>query len=86
MLTSEQVDVLRSVPLGEMPNRLRLAFTLTGKKQVDAAEATGIFAPNLSDLVCGNYKTLTVDTARKLADYFGCTIEDLFPAREAVAS
>lgn len=69
-----------------MPNKLRVAFALAGTRQVDAVEATGMFAPNLSDLVCGNYKALTVDTARKLADYFGCAIEDLFPAREAVAS
>lgn len=77
---------LRATPLGDMPNKLRLAFTLSGKKQVDAVEATGIAAPNMSDLVRGDYKNLTLETTRKLADYFGCSIEDLFPSRAAVAS
>ena len=85
-LTPEQLDALRAVPLSTMPNKLRIALALTQQKQVDVALATAIQAPNLSNLVTGGYKTLTVETARKLADHFGCAIEDLFPAREAVAS
>ncbi len=85
-LSTEQLDALRAVPLGAMPNKLRIALALTKAKQVDVADATGIQRPNLSNLVTGDYKTLTVTTAQKLADFFGCQIEDLFPSREVVAS
>ena len=85
-LTAEQRYALKTVPLGDMPNKLRIALTLARAKQFEVAEETGIAAPNLSNLVNGKYSTVTITTARKLAEYFGCHIEDLFPAREAVAS
>lgn len=85
-LTAEQLDALRAVPIGSMPNRLRIALALAKVKQVQVADETGIQPPNLSNLVTGDYKTLTVTTAMKLAEYFGCQIEDLFPSRESVAS
>jgi DNA-binding Xre family transcriptional regulator len=87
-LTPEQLEALRAVPLGAMPNKLRIARALAKVKQVDIAESTGIATPNLSRLFTGDYQTLTIDTAQKLADYFGCQIEDLFPSRKpsAVAS
>jgi DNA-binding Xre family transcriptional regulator len=85
-LTPEQLEALRAVPLGSMPNKLRIALALAKVKQVHVSSETGIATPNLSNLVTGDYKTLTVTTARKLADYFGCQIEDLFPSREEVAS
>lgn len=53
--------------------------------QVAVADACGFSQPYLSDIVRGRYETITVENARKLAEFFGCTIEDLFPAREAVA-
>jgi DNA-binding Xre family transcriptional regulator len=84
-LTPEQLDALRAVPLGSMPNRLRIALALTKVRQAEIVEATGIAPPNLSKIISGGYKDMHVETARKLADYFGCQIEDLFPAREAVA-
>lgn len=85
-LTQEQLDALRAVPLmGGMPNRLRIAIALAQVKQADIVDETGLWAPNLSNLVNGKYANLHVDTARKLAEFFGCAIEDLFPAREAVA-
>lgn len=84
-LTPEQLETLRSVPaLGTgTSNRLRLALALTGAKQTDVAEETGIPAPNLSGIVTGRQAGTHVETARKLANYFGCRIEDLFPGREA---
>lgn len=85
-LTPEQVAALKAVPLGEMPNRLRIALALSKAKQAEVAEFTGIATANLSNIVNGKYSALTIETGRKLADYFGCAIEDLFPAREAVAS
>jgi DNA-binding Xre family transcriptional regulator len=82
-LTPEQLEALRRAPLGSMPNRLRLAFTLASRRQVDAVQVTGIAAANLSELVNGKYSAVTVETARKLAAFFGCAIEDLFPAKVA---
>ncbi len=84
-LSPEQLDALRSVPLLEMPNRLRVALGMAKARQVDLVEATGLDPSMVSNFVNGNYRTMTLDTARKLADFFGCQIDDLFPAR-AVAS
>jgi DNA-binding Xre family transcriptional regulator len=85
-LTPEQVDALRAVPLGAMPNKLRIALALAKVKQIDVVNATGIAAPNVSDFVRGAYRDLNLETARKLADFFGCEIGDLFPSRETIAS
>lgn len=85
-LTPEQIEALRSVPLGAMPNRIRVALAMVKARQSDIVEETGLLASSVSDLVNGKYTDLQVGTARKLADFFGCNIEDLFPAREAVAS
>lgn len=81
-LTAEQVTALRSVPLGAMPNKVGLALTMTDTSQTDAAEALDIPRPNLSKIVNGRYEGIQLETSRKLADYFGCAIEDLFPARD----
>lgn len=83
MMTTEQLETLRTAPLGEATNRLRIAFALTDRRQSEAVAATGIVASNLSDIVNGKYTRITVETAGKLADFFGCAIEDLFPRRAA---
>lgn len=86
-LTTEQVDALRSVPLGTMRNKVRIARMMLELKQGQVAEAIGVSAPYLSDIERGAYKDLPLESVlRPLSDYFGCAIEDLFPAREAVAS
>lgn len=59
---------------------------MSGLTQSQVADATGINESNLSQIVNGRYSNVKVETARRLADYFGCHIEDLFPAREAQAS
>ena len=82
-MTPEQIDALRSVPVGESTNRLRVAFAITERRQAEAVEALGIAASNMSDLVNGKYSAVTVETARKFAEFFGCAIEDLFPKRAA---
>jgi transcriptional regulator with XRE-family HTH domain len=84
-LSPEQIDAMRAVPLGEMPNKLRIAIALAKVKQAEVCEETGLTPSMVSNFVLGKYTTLTIDTARKLAEFFGCQIEDLFPAREAVA-
>jgi transcriptional regulator with XRE-family HTH domain len=85
-LTVEQLNALRAIPADTVPNRLRVAFALTDTRQVDACAATGISAARISDLVRGEYKSVSIDVCHALADFFGCAIEDLFPARQAVAS
>jgi predicted XRE-type DNA-binding protein len=67
-------------------NRVARAIELAETTQVDVAEATGLPQPYISDVARNRYQTITVDNARKFAEHFGCQIEDLFPAREAVAS
>ena len=88
-LTADQLEVLRAVPLdglGGAKNRIRLAIALSGAMQRDISTETGIHTSNLSGIVTGRLAGVHVETARKLATYFGCQIEDLFPAREAIAS
>jgi transcriptional regulator with XRE-family HTH domain len=84
-LTTEQLQAMRAVPLGTMPNKLRIALALADAKQTDIAESTGVAASYVSDVVNGRYASLPLETARRIATFFGCAIEDLFPAREAVA-
>lgn len=81
MLTPEQLEALRSIPLLEMPNKVPVAMALTGAKQVDIVDASDMDSSSVHRVVKGKYSALEVDTARKFADYFGCQIEDLFPAR-----
>lgn len=82
-LTPEQIDALRSVPLGDMPNKLRVAAKMVAAKQADIADEIGIAASNLSDIFNGKYVDLQFETTRKLADFFGCDPRDLFPLRAA---
>lgn len=85
-LSPEQLLALRSVPLGAMPNKVRLARTMLRLTQAEVAEETGIKAPALSDIERGGYKDVPLENTRVLSRFYGAEIEDLFPAREAVAS
>lgn len=82
-LTPEQLDALKAVPLGDMPNKLRIALALAQASQNDVVEETGIATPNLSKIVNGKYVDLNWANARKLADFFDCDPRDLFPTRVA---
>lgn len=84
-LSPEQLVALRTVPLGRWPNRLALALQMAGVTQAAAAESIGIPRTNFNKIVNGRYEGLQLETSRKIADFFGCAIEDLFPARQAVA-
>lgn len=84
-LTPDQLTALRAVPLGAMPNKLRIAMALAGANQIEICDETGYAAPSMSRLVTGRYQDASLDTCRKIAGYFGCAIEDLFPARQEVA-
>lgn len=84
MLTVRQLKELRSMQVDE-PNKLRKAMELAGVTQVQIAAAVGVTQPHVSDIANGKYTALPIETARRFSNFFGCTIDDLFPARQAVA-
>lgn len=84
MFTGSQLTHLRSLPAAN-GNRLRVAREIAGLTQREVADRLDLTQSSLSDLERNRYGSTTVDTARKLADFYGCTIEDLFP-RVEVAS
>lgn len=85
MLSREQVDTLkRSRTRGR--NRIARAMELASVTQVQIAEKTGYTQSYVSRVRNGHYSDLPGETMRTFAEFFGCSIEDLFPAREAVAS
>ena len=85
-LTKSRLRELRETAVAGHSNRIARAIELAQVTQLDIEAATGLPQPYISDVARNRYQTITVENAHKFADYFGCAIEDLFPAREAVAS
>jgi transcriptional regulator with XRE-family HTH domain len=85
-LTQSKVRELRHRPVSKAGNRLADAIDLSGQTSTAIGEALGFTLQYVSDVSRGRWQTITVDNAHKFAEFFGCAIEDLFPAREAVAS
>lgn len=85
-MNAKQLRELRETPTTGNRNRVARAIEISGDTQAVIAEATGMPQPYISDVARNRYETITVDNAHKFAEYFGCAIEDLFPAREAIAS
>ena len=84
-LTAEQLQRLRAEPA--TGNRVGAAVRLAGITQTQLAEALDEANSYVSDLARGRYNSTTVAKAHKFAEFFGCSIEDLFPATsEAKAS
>jgi DNA-binding XRE family transcriptional regulator len=83
VFSDDQLAELRGSASG--PNRLKMAMALAGLTQVQLAEAIGATQSHVSEIANGNYTQLPLETARTIARQFGCSIEDLFPAREQVA-
>jgi transcriptional regulator with XRE-family HTH domain len=83
-LTRSEINELRStvVPSG---NRVKAAIKLSRRTQGEIAAELGFTQSYLSNVARGHFATITVENARKLADFFGVAIEDLFPARQEVA-
>ena len=81
LLTDEQLEALRAVP-PNTSNRVKVAMAITGASQSELVDDTGFTQPYVSDVVRCRFRSITVDNARKFAEFFGCGIEDLFPARE----
>lgn len=84
MLETDKLAELRSAQTSEaIPNRVSAAIKLLGLTQRSVALALDITEPHLSNICLGRVKTVSLHTAGKLANYFGCAIEDLFPSRAA---
>ena len=83
MLTEQQLAILRSAP---STNRVAKAISVAGVTQVTVADAVGLPQPYVSDVARQRYRTITVENARKFADYFGCSIADLFPPSSEIPS
>lgn len=83
-LTSAQLKQVRRTPPGQ--SRVRSARHAAGLTQESLAAELGITQSALSDLERQRYADITLKTASKFADFFGCAIEDLFPAKAALAS
>lgn len=82
VLTSKQLAALRRAP-ADKGNRLAAAIDLTQVTQTALADELGMGNTYVSDVVRGRYQTVTMANARRFAEYFGCSIEDLFPAKVA---
>jgi DNA-binding XRE family transcriptional regulator len=84
-LTPAQLKKLRKSDGG---NRIRAARQLVGLTQEQLAPLVGLTQAGLSDLERRRYGDTNLSTAQKFSEFFGCAIEDLFPARQqqAVAS
>lgn len=83
-LTAKQLSELRRAT-PENGNRVATAMRLADLTQAEVAHEIEVTQPYVSDVARGRHETITVDNARKFADFFGCSIEDLFPARAEVA-
>lgn len=81
MLSPEKLEALRSAALTGR-NRVQTARRLAGVTQLELAGALGITQKHVSRIEAGAYSDLPLETSRAFADFFGCSIEDLFPVRE----
>lgn len=78
MLNPEQLRTLRLSPVTG-PNRLRIAMDLVGVTQMQLAAAVNVTQSYISLIENGKATGLTLETARQIANYFSCAIEDIFP-------
>lgn len=83
MLDTKDLKTLRAAAMPEVGNRVALAIELSKKKQGDVAEDLGMTQSQLSDICRGRFPDPKLSTLERLAEYFGCLIEDLFSSRAA---
>lgn len=83
MLSAKQIKQLREAD--GAPNRLKKAMEIAEVTHAEVAGALKTSQPHITEIVNGNYSRLPLETARSLAQFFGCAIEDLFPVRQHVA-
>jgi|TARA_B100000949_G_scaffold227033_1_gene233007 predicted XRE-type DNA-binding protein len=79
-LTTHHVSTLRREPVNS--NRVGKAIELAGVTQRTIARAIDVPESYVSDLVRQRYDGITVRNAHKVAQFFGCAIEVLFPRGE----
>lgn len=84
-LTPEQLRKLRRAPAERGRNRLKVARELAGLTQVQLSDMLGLTQSSLSDLERQRFGTTTIDTGKKFSEFFGCALEDLWPAKAEVA-
>jgi transcriptional regulator with XRE-family HTH domain len=82
MFNSTQLELLRAEPV-RGTNRLGRAMRLAGVTQVQLAEGAGLSQPYVSAILNSRAPRLPLATAHRLAEFFGCAIEDLFPAPDS---
>lgn len=82
-LNSEQLNELKQQPAVDGNNRVAIAIRLLDVTQAEVAEGADLPQQYVSDVARNRYRTITVENAQKFADFFGCIIEDLFPARDS---
>jgi transcriptional regulator with XRE-family HTH domain len=80
-LTKQQVRRLRHLS-PRTGNRIEAAREMLEVTQEQVESSTGLRQSYISAVERGAYKSVTVNKARIFANYFGCSIEDLFPANE----
>lgn len=85
MLTPSKRRALRAAPL-EGGSRLKAAIKLAGITQTQLAEAIGVAQSQVSEDATGKFSEMSLGKARAYAEYFGVSIDDLFPHVQAVAS
>lgn len=84
-LNEEQLAYIRTIDAAN-GNRVQAARKLAGATQVEVAEAVGSTQSYISTIERDPFINVAVDLAHRLKDYFGSTIEDLFPGRDEKVS
>jgi transcriptional regulator with XRE-family HTH domain len=84
-LTPKQLRELRLAAVGPAGNRVGAAMALAGLTQAQVADGMLVAQPYVSDVARGRHATITLENARKFAVFFGCDVDDLFPAKAQVA-
>lgn len=79
-LNGEELKALRLVPATpSSPNRLRVAMAMLDLTQNDVAQGTSLTQATISDIYNFKVRDVKLATLRALADFFHCSIDDLFP-------
>lgn len=73
---------LDQAPVGPDGNRVRIALAFSGKRQKALAEAIGLSRGTVSAIVSGQHPP-TLVTAQAIAEFFGVSIDTLFPRKAA---
>lgn len=80
MWTSEQREWLLQFPISDLfPNRLRLAIGMSRENVSMLSRRTGVSRATIHEHMAGLRKRVRIDTAKRLADAYGLTLEEMFP-------